>query len=121
MALSHARPGQTIDLSPLGDTLPRPASHALLKTHALELIRLVLHAGQELAPHKVYGDATLHCLEGSVRVESAGGFTELHRAQLLLVPALAEYSLQALEDSSLLFTVQTPPGQPGSGSSTTGD
>jgi len=120
MALPHARPGHPIDLSPLGATLPGAASHALLKTHALELIRLVLHAGQELPPHKIYGDATLHCLEGAVCVESAGGFTELRESQLLLVPALAEYSLRALQDSSLLFTVQTPPGQPGSGSSTTG-
>ena len=121
MALLHARPGQPIDLSVPDDTLSREASHALLKTHALELIRLVLHAGQELPPHKVYGDATLHCLQGAVCVEAAGGFTELRQAQLLLVPARAEYSLRALQDSVLLFTVNTPPGQPGSGSSTTDD
>ncbi len=119
MALLHARPGQPIDISPLGEALTRSASHAILKTNALELIRLVLRAGQTLPPHNIYGEATLQCLEGAVCVEAAGGSTELRRNQVLLVPALAEYSLRALEDSSLLFTVQLPPGMPGSASSTT--
>lgn len=118
MALPHARPGQPIDITPLGDALTRSASHAILKTHALELIRLVLREGQTLPPHNIQGEATLHCLEGVLCVEAAGGTTELRAGQLLLVPAQAEYSLRALQDASLLFTVQLPPGKPGSASST---
>lgn len=120
MALLHARPGQPIDISPLGNALAQSASHAILKTNALELIRLVLRKDQTVPPHNVYGDSTLHCLEGAVCVEAAGGTTELRQGQIVLVPALAEYSLRALEDASLLFTIQLPPGKPGSASSTTG-
>lgn len=119
MALSHARPGQPIDISPLGKALEKSASHAILKTNALELIRLVLRRGETVPPHNIRGDSTLHCLEGAVCVEAAGGSTEIRPGQLVLVPAQAEYSLRAIEDASLLFTIQLPEGQPGSASSTT--
>ena len=41
MAISHALPGQTIDVKPLGKTLPEARSIALFKSEQLELIRLV--------------------------------------------------------------------------------
>ena len=118
MALSHARPGQVIDISPLGDALAQSATHAIVKTQALELIRVVLHEGQTLPPHKVYGEMTLLCIEGAVDVDVAGSACELRAGQVILFPAQAEYAVRARRDSSLLMTVQTPPGLPGSGSST---
>lgn len=119
MAIEHARPTQPADISPLGEALARSASHAILKTHSLDLMRIVLRAGQSLKPHKVYGEMTLLCIEGAVSLEVAGGGAcKMRPWQLVLLPALAEYALQASKDSSLLMTVQTPPGMPGSGSST---
>jgi len=118
MALPHARPGQPIDLAPLGPALSHAASHAILKTHALELMRIVLPRGASLPPHSVYGELTLLCLEGAVAVEAGGDSFALRAHQLVLVPAREEYALSAMEDSSLLMTVQLPPGLPGSGSST---
>ena len=118
MALAHARPGQPIDISPLGEALPQSATHAILKTQSLELIRVVLREGQDLPPHKVYGEMTLLCIEGGVRVDLAGSVCELLPGQVVLFPAQAEYAVRAMQDSSLLMTVQTPPGLPGSGSST---
>lgn len=118
MALQHARPGQPIDVSPLGDALAQSATHAILKTQSLELIRVVLRAGQALPPHKVYGEMTLMCIEGDVELDLAGSACELRPSQVVLFPAQAEYAVRAVRDSSLLMTVQTPPGLPGSGSST---
>jgi quercetin dioxygenase-like cupin family protein len=117
MALPHANPWQAIDLSPRGDAIP--ATHALIKTHALELIRLVMRAGDSLPPHSVYGELTLQCLEGEVVVEGEGVDCRIARGQLVLLPAQARYAVRALSDASLLLTVQTPSGLPGSGSSTT--
>lgn len=118
MALEHAKPAQPIDLSPLGDALTRSATHAIMKTPSLELIRVVLQEGQALPPHKLYGEMTLQCIEGTVDVDVAGSACELRAGQMILFPAQAEYAVRARRDSSLLMTVQTPPGLPGSGSST---
>jgi quercetin dioxygenase-like cupin family protein len=118
MALPHAEPWQPIDLAPLGGALPDVPAHALIKTHALELIRLVLRAGETRPPHNVYGEMTLHCLEGEVAVEGEGGVCQLQANQVVLLPAQARYALRAVRDASVLMTVQLPPGLPGSGSST---
>jgi quercetin dioxygenase-like cupin family protein len=118
MALPHARPGQPIDVAPLGPALDRAVSHAFLKTYALELIRLVLPRGTTLPPHSVYGELVLQCLEGAVAVEAGDRVFELRRHQAVLLPARQAYALRALEDTSVLMTVQIPPGAPGSRSST---
>jgi quercetin dioxygenase-like cupin family protein len=121
MALSHAKPGQPIDIAPLGPALQRSASHAILKTRALELMRLVLRRGEAVPPHQVYGELTLLCLEGAVVVDAGGRSCELRDHQIVLLPAQQDYALRALEDSSLLMTVQLPPGLPGSASSTSAE
>ena len=118
MALPHARPGQPIDIGPLGPDLAHAASHAILKTQALELMRIVLRRGGQLPAHSVYGECTLLCLEGSVVVEAEGTSCELRANQLVLLPALQMHAVRALEDASLLLTIQLPPGLPGSASST---
>jgi len=118
MALPHARPGQPIDIAPLGAALSRAVSHAILKTRALELMRLVLPRGAALPRHSVYGELTLQCLEGVVVLDAGGHSCQLRADQLVLLPARQDYALRALEDTSLLMTVQLPPGAPGSASST---
>lgn len=121
MALAHALPWQPIDLSPLGAGLRGSATHAILKTHALELMRVVLAAGQALPAHQVYGECTLLCLEGEVEVlgdDGEGLDCRLGAAQLVLLPARARHAVRALRDSSLLVTIQLPQGQPGSASTT---
>lgn len=118
MAIPHAQPGQVIDVHPYGERLREARSHALIKTHALELIRIVLPAGQEFPPHSVYGEVTLLCIEGRVHVKAEVGQHELGPGQVVLLPAQDMHAVHALEDASLLLTVQTPPGLPGSGSST---
>jgi len=118
MALPHANPWQAVDLSPLGNAIAGTPPHALIKTHALELIRLVLRAGESTPEHKVYGEMTLQCLEGEVVVEGEGTHCRLAGRSVVLLPAQVRHSIRALSDASVLMTVQLPPGMPGSGSST---
>ena len=118
MALQHARPGEAIDIRPLGARLREVATHALLKTHALEVIRVVLAAGEAQPRHRVAGELTLLCIEGQVQVEAGALSCRLDAGHLLLLPAGAEHSVRALADASLLLTLQLPPGAPGSASST---
>jgi quercetin dioxygenase-like cupin family protein len=118
MALSHARPGQPIDIAPLGAAIDRAASHAIIKTRSLELMRIVLRSGATLPAHSVHGEVTLQCLEGAVAVDAGGETIELRPNQIVLLPAAQQHAVRALEDASLLLTVQLPAGLPGSGSST---
>ncbi|HJW12892.1 MAG TPA: AraC family ligand binding domain-containing protein [Albitalea sp.] len=118
MAIAHARPGQVIDVRPLEGRLPSVATHALVKTHSLELMRVVLLAGQRLPRHSVQGEVTVQCIEGVVHVDAQVGSCELRPGQLVLLPAHDEHTLVALEAASLLVTIQLPAGLPGSDSST---
>jgi quercetin dioxygenase-like cupin family protein len=118
MALEHAQPGQVIDVSPLGGALRASATHAILKTHSLELMRIVLHEGKSMPPHSVYGEVTILCLEGALTVEFDGSTCTLQPYHMVLLPAGMSHSVRAVRDASALVTVQTPAGLPGSGSST---
>lgn len=108
MALPHAHPEDAIDVRPLGDRLAQATSHAILKTGALELMRVVLRAGEALPPHAVDAEATLHCLEGTVTVTTPAGERELAAGTLLVVPAGRSYAVRASGDASLLVTMLLP-------------
>jgi len=118
MALDHARPGQPIDIAPLGAALRESATHAILKTRSLEVIRVVLRAGEALPPHAVRGELTLLCIEGAAEVTSGGTVCQLRAYQFVLLPPGAGHAVRALEDTSLLLTIQLPAGEPGSASAT---
>ena len=116
MALSHSYPEDVIDVSPLGARLAHTASHALLKTASLELMRVVLRAGEALPPHTVDAEATLHCIEGSVQVQTPSGERQLDAGMLTVIPAGRSYAARASSDASLLVTMLLPFG--GSASAT---
>ena len=59
MALHHAQPLDVIDIRPLGAGLRDSVTTSLLKTHALQLMRLVLPAGQGMPEHRVPGSVTV--------------------------------------------------------------
>ncbi len=105
MAIPHAQPGQPVDVQPLGDRLSQEKSHALFKSGDLEVIRLVLQAGKSFPTHKVAGDITVQCIEGSVDVTAEGRSNVLRAGQLLHLPGNAEHGVTALEDASVLVTI----------------
>lgn len=106
MALPHYQPAEPIDVRPLGDQLADARTATLFKTEAIEVIRMVLQAGKEVPPHDVPGDLILHCIEGKVVVSSTQGDTELSPGKLVYLPGSAAHSLRAIEDASLLVTIQ---------------
>jgi hypothetical protein len=67
MATPHADPGMPVDLRPLGETLAKTETTALVKNDGFEAIRLVLRKGHEVChKHEVGGMITLYCIEGRV-------------------------------------------------------
>src|SRR5690606_39970795 len=61
-----------IDVRPYGRSLPDQQTTTLIKTDQLEVLRLVLPAGKAIPPHRVSGEITVQCLEGSVEFIADG-------------------------------------------------
>ena len=105
MALPHAKPGESVNLSPLGEALRDARTQAIIKTDSFEAIRLILQAGTEIPSHKVPGELTLHCLEGRVSLGLTGSVINLRAGEWLYLNGGESHSVKAEEDSSLLLTI----------------
>lgn len=105
MAVQHAQPGEIVDLRPLGTAVATTKTATLVKTSSLELIRLVLPAGKQIAEHKVAGEITVQCLEGQVDFTAAGKTQRLSANQLLYLAGHEPHTLQAVTDASVLVTI----------------
>jgi quercetin dioxygenase-like cupin family protein len=106
MALPHAQARDVIDLQPLGEAVAQTPSTSLIKTAQLQLMRVVLRAGQSLPEHRVPGEITLHGLEGEAVVTTAEGDRVLKAQQLVLLPGGEPHAVHARSDCSLLVTVR---------------
>lgn len=105
MAITHAEAGDVVDVRPFGAELGTARSHALFKADHLEVIRLVLQAGEEMPSHAVAGEITLQCIEGRIAFTCNAGVRELAAGQLVRVAADEPHALRAIEASSLLLTI----------------
>ncbi len=108
MAIHHAGPGEPVDVfSP--DGVPQARTTTLIKTEPLEVIRLVMSAGKELARHQVSGEIMLQCLTGSATLRLDGQTCELSAGMMTYLSGGQGHSLVAREDSSLLLTILLSP------------
>jgi quercetin dioxygenase-like cupin family protein len=105
MAISHSAPGDLIDVRPLGPALASTRTHALFKSDDLEVIHIVLAAGQELPAHAVPGDITLQCIEGSADVSCRAGLRRLEAGHLVYLSGGDLHGVRAVQDASLLLTI----------------
>ena len=67
-----ANPGDPIDVRPLGTSLVSAHTRTLVRTTAVEVVRLIVRAGQEIPQHKNKGEMIVHCLEGRVALTALG-------------------------------------------------
>jgi quercetin dioxygenase-like cupin family protein len=105
MAIPHAAPGELLDVRPLAAALPERVTQTLIRTAQLEVIRLVLPKGKEIAEHRVDGEITVHCLEGRVAFTARGQTQELPAGHMLYLAGGDPHALKGIEDSSLLVTI----------------
>jgi quercetin dioxygenase-like cupin family protein len=109
MALTHATSGQVLDVSPLGPQVATSRTSALFKSRDLEVMRLVLLAGRSLPPHKVAGEITIHCIEGSLDIELHASTVRLDAGQLVYLDGGALHGVTARTDASALVTIALKP------------
>ncbi|QOZ55400.1 cupin domain-containing protein [Bradyrhizobium sp. CCBAU 53338] len=105
MALQHAKPGEVVDLRPLGGKLKDAKTAAIIKSEHFEAVRLIVLAGTEIAPHKVPGNIMLHCLEGRISLGLANSSITLGAGEWVYLTGGAIHALKGIEDSSLLLTI----------------
>jgi quercetin dioxygenase-like cupin family protein len=72
--------------------------------HVLRQTVIALTAGQQLDEHESPGDATVHVLQGRVRLLAGADAWDGVGGDLLVVPN-SRHSLQAQEDTVVLLTV----------------
>jgi quercetin dioxygenase-like cupin family protein len=111
MGITHAQPGEVVNLL-LGEKLTGATTKALVKNDAVEVIRLVIPAGKEIATHQARSEAVLECLEGRVAVTIGGKARELAAGQMLWLEAGQPHALKGIEDASLLLTLVLGPPKP---------
>ncbi|SDE53065.1 Cupin domain protein [Variovorax sp. CF079] len=112
MALAHARALDVIDINPMGDQLPRAVMTSLIKTPALQLMRMVLRAGADVPQHSVSGTITVQCLEGEATVRTPSRACHLAAGRLVVLEGGEPHAVHALTDASLLVTILLHTGQP---------
>lgn len=113
MAIPHATPGEVINVRPLGAALATTRTHALFKSGDLEVIRIVLRAGDEMPPHVVAGEITVQCIEGRIAFTCDAGVRQLAAGELILVSGDEMHGLRGVEDASLLLTIALKQGPNG--------
>lgn len=105
MALSHAAPGDVIAVLP-DTTAAKPArATALFKSRDLEVIRLVLQAGESLPPHRVDGEITVQCLRGRLGLGLEGARCTLRAGEMSYLAGGAPHDVVALDDCVALVTI----------------
>ena len=105
MALHHALSGELIDIRPYRNSLQREINKTLYKSEHLEVFRMVLTAGKEFPPHKVKGEVTVQCIEGSIEFSINGVSEVMHEGSLKCLAGGEMHALKAVEDSSVLVTI----------------
>ncbi len=105
MAISHAQPGTIVNIQPLATKLDETKTHTLVKTDKIEVIRLILKKGKEIATHSTSAPITVQCLEGRVSFSTLGNDLDMRAGDLLFLNGGEPHSVKAVESASILLTI----------------
>jgi quercetin dioxygenase-like cupin family protein len=108
MAIPHAKPGEVVDVRPLGSALASAQTSTLVRAEQAEVLRLGVPAGKAIAEHKAKGEIVVHCLEGQVAFTTMGNTETLEAGKLLYLPTSAPHCIKGIENASLLLTILLP-------------
>jgi quercetin dioxygenase-like cupin family protein len=108
MAVPHAKPGEIVDVRPLGSALASTQTKTLVRAEQVEVIRLIVPAGKQIEEHKAKGEIVVQCLEGRVVFTAFGKTHNLEAGKLLYLPTGEPHSVKGIESASLLLTILFP-------------
>jgi quercetin dioxygenase-like cupin family protein len=108
MAIPHAKPGEVVDVRPLGPGLASAQTRTLVRAEQVEVIRLVIPAGKEIEEHRAKGEIVVQCLEGKVAFTVFGKTQTLEAGKLLYLPTGEPHMVKGIDNASLLLTILLP-------------
>jgi quercetin dioxygenase-like cupin family protein len=108
MAIPHAKPGEVVDVRPLGWALASAQTKTLVRAEQVEVIRLIVAAGKQIDEHKAKGEIVVQCLEGKVAFTAFGKTQNLEAGRLLYLPTGEPHTVKGIENASLLLTILLP-------------
>ena len=111
--MNHSAPssGKVIDVGPFADATGKIKTKKLYTSDRIDVIRIFLPAGKQIAEHTAKGEITVHCLTGLVDFTVSGKTVRLSNGRMLCLSDREPHALHALEDSSLLLTLLRSPDQ----------
>jgi nucleotide-binding universal stress UspA family protein/quercetin dioxygenase-like cupin family protein len=107
-AEASVKPGDLVDVRPLGRALGSAQTRTLVRSSAVEVVRLIVRAGQEISQHQSAGEILVQCLEGRVAFATLGKTQVLEPGTLVQLPASEPHAIKGIEDASLLLTILKP-------------
>ncbi|MBL8829450.1 MAG: cupin [Planctomycetaceae bacterium] len=106
------KPLQVVDLQLQTESLREQRTHSLGHFEHLELIRLVVQAGERLPPHRAACIVTLQCLIGQTLLHrDAGEPIRLAAGQLVCLAKGESHAIEGVTDAALLLTIVGDPQQ----------
>ena len=104
MSIPHLKSGEILRL-PRGASTPGAKTTTLVKTDRLEVLRLEVPAGKDIATHRAPGPITVHCLAGRVMLVAHERSQELDAGSFMYLATGEPHSLKGIEDATLLVTI----------------
>jgi len=107
---SSSKQCQIVDIRPLGVSaiISSRAKRTLLKTDDMEVVRLALQMRQTVSESMAQGETLFQCLEGKVAITASGKTRMLETGSLLYLPRGEAFTVEGIEDASLLMTILMP-------------
>ncbi len=103
-----AAPGDIVELRPFEPSPKTNQQIVLVKSQDVEIIQLVLQAGSTIPTYEAEGEIILQCLAGRISLHLLGKPHALKAGQLLYLSHNEPFSIQGLEDASVLVTIIAP-------------
>lgn len=88
----------------LGMNIPKAKTSVVGSTDVFETIRLVIPAGEQVAPHQAGEEVTMFCLEGVATLTVNGVTQEFTEGQYIILAEQTIHSLKAITNASILLT-----------------
>lgn len=103
-----SRRGEIIDLHPSETTLDTNQQFLLVDSGDVKIIQLLVATGTEIPLYEAEGEVILHCLIGSVIVQTMGTPHELEIDQLLYLAPGEPFTIRARTQASVIVTIASP-------------
>ncbi len=100
-----AVPGEIVELRPLGSAFDSHPNALLVDTSQVKIVQLIIPAGVSIPTHEAQGEIIFHCLEGRAWLTALQVSHELIAGQLLYLHLDEPFSIQGIEQTSLLVTI----------------